>query len=81
MLTIPDGRSIRLLGAESTDRKVVVKLEPVPGSNSRKFKLIAIRKADAKPVDHYGEIRVKTDSRLTPTIIIYSQGTVTGTVK
>ena len=75
LLTIPPGRNITLLGAETTDRRVVVRLEPVPAGNSKKWRLIAIRRADAKPGDYYGEIRVKTSSRLNPTLIIYMHGT------
>ena len=78
LLSIPAGKSVRLLRAESTDRRVVVRLEPVQGSDSRKWKLIAIRKADAKPGDYYGEIRIITSSRLTPTITLYAHGTITG---
>ena len=77
ILTIPAQKSIRILSAESTDPKVAVKLQLEPGSNSKKWRLIAIRKADAKPGDHFGEIVVKTTSSLTPTISIYETGTVT----
>jgi hypothetical protein len=75
-LTIPAGKSIKILSAESNDPKVSVKLEPVPGSNGQKWKLIAIQKADAKPGYHFGEIVVRTSSRLTPKISIYERGTV-----
>jgi hypothetical protein len=78
LLTIPPGRPVSLLGVETTDKRVVVKLEPVPGSDSRKWKVIAIRKADAKPGDYFGEIRVKTTSRLNPILTIYMHGTTTG---
>ncbi len=76
ILTIPAGKPIKILSAESNDPKVSVKLEPVPGSNGQKWKLIAIQKADAKPGYHFGEIVVRTSSRLTPKISIYERGTV-----
>lgn len=76
ILTIPAGKSIKILSAETTDPKVSVKLDPVPGSNGQKWKLIAIQKADAKPGYHFGEIVVRTSSRLTPKISIYERGTV-----
>ncbi len=78
LFTVPAGKSIKLLGAVSTDRRIAVKLDPAPGIESRKWKLIAIRKADAGLGDHYGEIRVKTSSRFTPTITLHVHGTVTG---
>jgi len=76
LLTIPAGRYVRPLGAETTDRRIAVNLEPVTGSNSQKWRLIAVRKADVKPGDLYGEIRIKTSSRLTPMITIYAHGTI-----
>jgi hypothetical protein len=81
LLTIPPGKSIRILNAETTDQRVAVKLEPVPGVDSRKWKLVAIQKADAKPGDHFGEIVVKTSSSLTPTITIFERGTITASGK
>jgi hypothetical protein len=76
ILTIPAGKPIKILSAESSDPQVSVKLEPVPGSNGQKWKLIAIQKADAKPGYHFGEIVVRTSSRLTSKISIYERGTV-----
>jgi hypothetical protein len=76
ILTILAGKPIKILSAESNDPKVSVKLEPVPGSNGQKWKLIAIQKADAKPGYHFGEIIVRTNSRLTSKISIYERGTV-----
>jgi hypothetical protein len=76
IFTLPAGKSIKILGAETTDPEVAVKLEPVPGSNGQKWKLIALQKADAKPGYHFGEIMVRTSSRLNPKISIYERGTV-----
>ena len=76
ILTIPAGKSIKILSAETNDPKVSVKLEPAPGSNGQKWKLIAIQKADAKPGYHFGEIVLRTSSRFTPKISIYERGTV-----
>ena len=81
ILMMPTGKSIKILNAETNDPKVSVKLEPVPGSNGQKWKLSAIQKADAKPGYHFGEIVVRTSSRLTPKISIYERGTVAAPVK
>ncbi len=75
-LTVRPQRSVEILGAESKDSTVDVKLDPVPGSNGRKWKLTAIQKADARPGFHYGKIIVKTSSRLTRQYTIYVRGTV-----
>ena len=76
ILTILAGKSIKILSAETSDPRVTVKLDPVPGSDGQKWKLIAVQKADAKPGDHFGEIAIRTSSRLTPKISIYERGTV-----
>lgn len=75
-LTLPAGKSIKILRADTTDLRVVVKLEPVPGSSGQKWKLVAVQKADAKPGFHFGEIVVRTSSRLNPKITIYERGTL-----
>jgi len=75
-LTVRPQRSIEILGAESKDSTVEVKLEPVPGNIGKKWKLTAIQKADAKPGFHYGKILVKTNGRLTQLYTIYVRGTV-----
>jgi len=71
ILTLPAGKTIRILSATSTDPGVTVKLEPVPGSDGKKLRLIAVQKADAKPGYNLGKIVLKTDSKLTPDISIY----------
>jgi hypothetical protein len=76
ILTLPPGKPIRMLGAETTDPSVVVKLEPMPDSKPARWKLIAIQKADAKTGYHSGEIIIKTSSSLTPAISIYERGTI-----
>jgi len=76
LLTLPAGKSIKILSAASTDPDVVVRLEPLPGSEDKKLRLIAIQRADAKPGDHIGTIVLKTSSRLTPDITIYVRGSV-----
>jgi hypothetical protein len=51
-------------------------LEPVPGSNGKKTKLIATLKANLKPGYHFGSIIVKTSSRRTPGITVYVRGLI-----
>ncbi len=67
----------RLLSAESTDESVTARLEPVPGSNGRKVKLVAVQKASAKNGYHLGSILIKTTSKLTPELRIPVSGLVT----
>ena len=73
----PD-KPIKLLGAISTDENVTVKLEPVAGSNAKKFKLIAVQKPMAVEGYHLGEIRITTSSQLKPEIKIPVRGLVKG---
>ncbi len=72
ILTIPAAKRIKLFAAVSTDPNIAVTLEPVSGSNGKQMKLIAVRKPDTKPGDRYGQIVVKTTSRLTPEFSIAS---------
>lgn len=81
ILRIPETKQIKILSAISKDRNVSARLESIQGSNGKKIRLIATRKANAKPGDHFGQIIVKTDSRRTPEIIIYERGVVTAPVK
>lgn len=76
VITVPEGKQIKLLGVQTNDARVSVKLEQVSGSRGLKWKLIAIRKADAKPGNHIGEIVIATSSRLNPKITIYERGTI-----
>ncbi len=76
ILTLPAGKSIKILSVESTDPNVSVKLDPAPGSEARKLTLTAVQKADAKPGYHFGQIILKTNSALTPSITIYERGIV-----
>ena len=75
LLTVPETKPIKILSAASRDPKVTVKLEPVLGSNGKKVRLIVIRKANVKPGYHFGQIIVKTDSRLSREFSIYESGT------
>ena len=75
-LTLPAGKSIKILSVACTDPSVIVKLDALPGSNGRKLVLTAIQKADAKPGYHFGQIILKTNSALTPNITIYERGMV-----
>ena len=76
-ITLPPGKQVKLLTAESTDAAVTVKLEPVANSGGRKFKLTAVQKADAKDGYHFGMVSIKTTSSLTPQLNIPVRGMVT----
>jgi hypothetical protein len=76
LLTIAPAKPVRILSVESADPNVGVNLEPAPDGNGKKFRLIVIRKSDAKVGYHFGQIKVKTTSRLMPELSIYERGTV-----
>jgi hypothetical protein len=78
LLEITPDKPIKLLGAISTDENVTVKLEPVAGSNAKKFKVIAVQKPTAVEGYHLGEIRISTSSPLKPEIKIPVRGLVKG---
>lgn len=77
LVEIAPDRPIRLLSATSTDDNVMVRLEPVPGSDDKKIKVIAILKATAGEGQHQGVILVKTSSLLKPELKIPLRGIVT----
>jgi hypothetical protein len=77
LITIPPERTVKVLGAESTDQNVSVKLEQVPGSNGKQLKVVAVQKADAKEGYHVGNLVIKTTSTLTPEIKVPVRGMVT----
>ncbi len=76
-ITIPPEKSVKILGAESTDQYVSVKLEPVAGANGKKLKIVAVQKADAKEGYHFGNLVIKTTSALTPEIKVPMRGMIT----
>jgi len=76
-ITIPPERTVKVLGAESTDQNVIVKLEQIPGSNGKKLKVVAVQKADAKEGWHTGNLVIKTTSTITPEIKVVMRGMIT----
>jgi hypothetical protein len=77
-ITLPPGKSLKILSARSEDPKVAVRLEP---ALETQYKLIALQKADAKPGYHFGKIIIKTNSRYSSEITIYESGEVTAPVR
>ncbi len=75
-ITVPPDKPVKVLSAESTDQYVTVQLEPAPGSNGKKVKLVATQKPDTKPGYHFGMVVVKTSSTLTPELRIPVRGIV-----
>jgi hypothetical protein len=71
ILTIAAERSIKILSAESSDESVTVRLEPVPGSDGKKVKLIATHRSDGKIGYRFESITIKTTSYVTPELSIY----------
>jgi hypothetical protein len=75
VIEIP-GKPLKILSVRSDDPNVTARLDPAPGSDASKFKLIAVQKATAKPGYHYGNIIIKTNSRYLPEIRIPENGEV-----
>ena len=71
ILTVMAEKTIEILSAESSEKSVVVKLEPLPGSGGKKVKLTATHKGDGEIGYRSGSITVKTTSTITPELLIY----------
>ena len=76
LVTIPPDKSASLVSASSTDDKVAVRLEPIAGSNGKKYKVVAVQKKDTPEGYHFGTIIIKTSSRLKPELKIPVRGLV-----
>ena len=76
VITVADGKDAKPMSAETTDENVSVRLEPVAGSNGKRFRLNVTQRPDAKDGYHYGIILVKTSSRLNPELKIPVRGMV-----
>jgi hypothetical protein len=74
IMTFPAGKAIRILSTKSTDPNISARVETLPGGDERKMKLVAIHKAKARSGSNYGEIIIRTDSRRTPKLTIYTWG-------
>jgi hypothetical protein len=70
LVTIPPDKNIKVLGAESTDDNFSVRLEPVPDSNGKKFKLVVKLKSTAPEGYHPGMVVLKTSSSRSPEVKI-----------
>jgi hypothetical protein len=71
ILTVMAEKSIRILGADSSDESVGVKLEPVQNSGGKKVKLIATHTGDGKIGYRSESVTIKTSSMLSPELLIY----------
>lgn len=76
-LEIAPDRPVKLLSAVSTDASVSARLEPLEGAGEKKYRLIATLKPTAAEGVHFGNIVIKTTSRLKPQLIINIRGIVT----
>jgi hypothetical protein len=76
IVTVTPGKSLKILGVRSTDPRVAARLEPAPGSDITKYRLIVMQKPDAKPGDHFGRIIIKTNSRYSPEITVHESGNI-----
>ncbi|MBP1597005.1 MAG: hypothetical protein H6Q05_2382 [Acidobacteria bacterium] len=76
LVTIPPDKAIELVSAISTDENVTVRLEPVAGSSGKKVKVIAVQKPTAPEGYHFGNLVIKTTSKLRPELKISVRGIV-----
>lgn len=76
MISVQPGRPVKIIGAESTDQYVTVTLEPLPGTDGKKYKLLAVQRADAKEGYHFGSVVIRTTSKLTPELKLSVRGMV-----
>ena len=76
VITVVSSRPLKLLSVVSTDGNVRVKLEPIPNSGGKSFRLTTVRKPDGKPGGHFGTIVVKTSSIYKPELKIPVSGII-----
>jgi hypothetical protein len=75
-ITVQPPKPVNFLSVESNDPGVTVRIEPVPNTDGKKYRLIAVLKADAKEGWHYGTFTIKTTSETTPIFRIPQRGNV-----
>ena len=76
LVTIPPDQAVQLVSATTTDENVTVKLEPVAGSGGKKVRIIAVQKPTAPEGYHFGNLVIKTTSKLKPELRISVRGIV-----
>lgn len=69
-VAVPAGKQAEVLGARATESAFGVKVEAVPGSGGKKYKVSVTLKADASEGFHIGTIVLKTSSKLKPEVKI-----------
>ncbi len=74
-------KPIRLLGATSTDGHFAARLEPIPETDDKEFKIIGMQKPTAGEGTHQGTILIRTSSQWKPELKIPVRGTVTKGVR
>jgi hypothetical protein len=76
LVEISPEKPIRLFGATSTDGHFAARLEPVPGTDDKKFRIIGVQKPTAGEGTHQGTILIKTSSPWKPELKIPVRGIV-----
>jgi len=76
LITVHPQRDSKVLGASTDDVNVAVMLEPVAGSNGKKFRLVATQKPETKEGYHFGTILLKTTSPQIPELRVSVRGMV-----
>ena len=77
LVTVHPERNWRITGAQTDDQNVTVNLEPVSGSNGKKYRLVAIQKADTPVGYHFGGVLIKTTRPQSPDLRLSVRGIVT----
>jgi hypothetical protein len=75
-ITVQSKKSVNLLSVECNDPNVTARIEPISNTDGKKFRLVAVRKPDAKEGYHYGTFTIKTTSTTTPIFRIPERGMV-----
>ena len=75
-VTVQSPKPVNILSVESNDDDVTVRIEPIPNTDGKKYRLIAVQKAGAKEGYHYGTFTLKTTSETTPIFRIPERGYV-----
>ena len=76
-ITILARSTVRILGAESTDPRVKVQLQPVEASDAQKFKLLLVHQPMSGEGYHFVRLVIRTSSPVNPEVRIPLRGIIT----
>lgn len=76
VITIAENRPVKVLSVMSSDQNFTAKLQPVPGTNGKTIKVVAVQKGTAAEGYHHGSLLLKTSSPYTPELKVGVRGMV-----